>query len=570
MPHNDGRKTGKNGKGLGVGRRKGDKSIHNPGDFTSERAKALRAKDDPAKKAAGGAKQSVTKAAKSALNRITTETQDYLREQLLMPDKNGHIYVHDFINSFLAEAKGNPNSRAASMLAMSMFTPDLLAKLDNEVNNQMAKDLEFFEYRLSKLLYDKQLQVFNDPFDHLMAICGRRAGKTIMNSRFLVKKCLKPGSRALYVNLSFDNAIRQMWDEVLKAAQAIDFTVTNSTKSSGFIEFANGSTIQFRGNNNKAAIDLVRGFHYNLAILDEVQGQCQIRYAIDDVLEPALRDDKGTLLLTGTPPRDPFSYCKELWESGRYHTYNWNMTHNPFILDHETAIKEICEAKNRTIDDPLIQREYFGLFTPDTEARVYNIQTYDNVPKTFIPEIAYIGVDTGFTDYNGIATLMTGKNNGKLECYIIDEAKFNHSTIQLIAETIKQNINKLPNGLPYEVIVDQASHQIAYELQQTYSIDNVYCSYKYDEAMSISQLQDLFQAGIIKAKADGYVVNESERIMWKRDIETDLLTDEIDDDNFHADIMDAVRYASRQLIFEYSDDLKGIVDGKTPKSATEA
>jgi hypothetical protein len=34
--------------------------------------------------------------------------------------------------------------------------------------------------------------------------------------------------------------------------------------------------------------------------------------------------------------------------------------------------------------------------------------------------------------------------------------------------------------------------------------------------------------------------------------------------------MDAVRYASRQLIFEYADCLKDIVDGKTPKSATEA
>lgn len=559
--------TGKNGKGLGVGKRKGAEKT--PASFTSETAKKAVKKVDPKNRKIGGLKQSVTKATKATVNRVTTEAQDFLRAMLLNPDEKGHIYLHDFITAFLKEAKGNPNSRAASMLAQSMFTPELLTKLDNEVNIQMAKDLDFFTYRLSKLLYNKQIEVYNDEYDHIMVICGRRSGKTILNSRLLVKKCLKPNSKALYVNLSFENAIRQLWDEVIKCATTLDFAIEKSSKSSGFIEFANGSSIQFRGNNNKAAIDLVRGFSYDIAILDEISYNCQIRYAIEDVLEPALRDRKGSLYLTGTPPRDPFSYTQTLWESGHYHCYNWNMNDNPFILDHETAIEEICKQKNRSIDDPLIQREYYGLFVRDTESLVYKITTYDEIPKSFIAENAYIGVDTGFTDFNGIATIICGKNNGKLECYITEESKFNKSTIQLIAEVIKQQIEKLPNGIPFQVIVDQASHQIAYELQQTYGIDNVYCSYKYDLLTSISQLQDLFIAGIIKAKKSGYVYNESERIMWKRDIETDQLLPEIDDDNFHADIMDAVRYASRQIIFEYQNELNDIVEGKTPKSATE-
>ena len=569
MPHNDGRKTGKNGKGLGVGRRKGDKSIHNPGDMTSERAKKIRAKDDPEKKRLGGIKQSATKNAKATLQRVTTETQDFLRQQLLTPDEFGHIYVHDLISSFLAEAKENPNSRAASFLAQSMFTPDLLAKLDADANNAMNKDLDFARYRIRSLLYDKQQQVFDDPYDHIMTVCGRRAGKTILNSRLLIKYALKPNTPCLYVNLSFDNAVRQMWDELIKVANSIGFGIKQATKASGFIDFDNGSSIQFRGNNNKAAIDLVRGYHYGMCILDEIQGQCQIRYAIDDVLEPALRDNKGTLLLSGTPPRDNFSMVKELWDSGRYHTYNWNMTDNPYILDHENAIKEICEQKKRTEDDPLIQREYFGRFVTDTESKIYDVKTYKEIPKTFVPKSAYIGVDTGFTDYNGICTLIAGYDNNNFKVYITDEHKFNHSTIQYISECVKQNIEKVKN-IPYQVIVDQASHQIAYELSQTYGIDNVYCSYKYDEATSISQLQDLFKAEIILAPEGGTTEYESQRIMWKRDIETDELLCEVDDDNFHADLMDAVRYASRQIIFEYSDELNNIIEGNIPKSATEA
>ena len=116
------------------------------------------------------------------------------------------------------------------------------------------------------------------------------------------------------------------------------------------------------------------------------------------------------------------------------------MNDNPFIVDHKNAIEEICAKKHRDINDPLIQREYFGLFVRDTESLVYKIQEYNEIPKSFNPEIAYIGVDTGFTDYNGIATLLVGHNNNKIECYITEENKFNKSTIQLIAEVIKQII----------------------------------------------------------------------------------------------------------------------------------
>lgn len=569
MKKNNDYKTGKNGKGLGVGRRKGDKCTSNPGAFTSEKSKALREKDDPEKKRLGGLKQSVTKNTKTTLQRVTSETQDFLRQELLTPDEFGHIYVHDFITSFLTEAKSNPNSRAAAFLAQSMFTPDLLAKLDAEANNAMNKDIAFAQYRVRTMLYDKQQQVFDDTYDHIMTICGRRAGKTILNSRLLVKYSIKPGTPCLYVNLSAENALRQMWDELIKVANEIGLGIAHANKSSGFIDFDNGSSIQFRGNNNKAAIDLVRGFHYGVCILDEVQNQCQLRYAIDDVIEPSLRDMKGTLILSGTPPRDNFSMVKELWESGNYHCYNWNMTDNPHILDNKTAIKEICEAKKRTEDDPLIQREYFGRFVQDTESRIYKVTTYDAIPKTFVPKTAYIGVDTGFTDFNGICTLLAGHDNGKLKIYILDEHKFNHSTIKTIADTVRQNIEKI-SAYPYQVIVDQASHQIAYELGETYGIDNVYCSYKYDEAASISQLQDLFQSQVLLAPKGGTTEYESQRIMWKRDLETDELLAEVDDTNFHADLMDAVRYASRQIIYEYQDELAGIIDGRLPKTATVA
>jgi len=61
--------------------------------------------------------------------------------------------------------------------------------------------------------------------------------------------------------MTFANAIAQCYDECLKvAAIAGLITTTGTSRSDGKIVFSNGSTIQFRGTNNEAEQQKLRGF----------------------------------------------------------------------------------------------------------------------------------------------------------------------------------------------------------------------------------------------------------------------------------------------------------------------
>jgi len=562
MPKNDGRTTGKNGKGLGVGKRKGDKSTRNPGAFTSEKAKELREKDDPVKKAAGGAKQSVTKAAKSTLNRVTTETQDYLREQLLMPDENGHIYVHDFISSFLKEAKGNPNSRAAAFLAQSMFTPDLLTKLDSDVNRQMAKDADFLIYRIRNTLYDKQKEVFDDLISRTIeCICTRRAGKTELVARLLVREAAKPAymtpvgkpldRSAIYLNRSFDNAVSQMGKPVTALLDSLDIKYEGSP-GSGKITLATGGTITFGGYNNKGDIDKFRGEHYSLVAIDEISHLRNPRVLMEETLEPALTDygPEGHIIMTGTPPRTKKCFAYEQWHNPNIKHYHWSFMDNPYIPNKDEVIAQVCKEHNVTVDAPFVQREYFG----NTEAFDVDAMTFRGYKTTKTPpngtfDRAYVGVDWGFNDEAAIVSFLV---KGK-QLLPVEEWHMPKQSISTICNEVRRQYEILKKyGLAYEpeIICDTNEKSAVYELSVTYGLPNVYCAYKYNKDMAIEQLAEWLRTDKIFVKENGYLAEECETVLWKRDEETDEIKHEIDDDIYHPNGLMALLYISRQYAFD--------------------
>ena len=59
----------------------------------------------------------------------------------------------------------------------------------------------------------------------------------------MLKVAAIPDSPVLYINLTFDNAIKQTFDKVLKEAERVDLKIVKKSKSEGYIEFENGSSI---------------------------------------------------------------------------------------------------------------------------------------------------------------------------------------------------------------------------------------------------------------------------------------------------------------------------------------
>ena len=505
--------------------------------------------------------------------RVNKAIKNLVYEQLKQDLLNGDSakqkpYYQTFLNNYLKQALKDPNGRPATTVASMIFTPDILTALDASHEREMANDINFALYKLNEDYFQEQRDVLVE-INHskkILVCCSRRAGKSFFCAGAIVKSALKnPGSRIIYINLTFKNAVKQIWDNVIKASEAVGLQIDKSSKNDGEIEWVNGSSLRIKGNSNNAEADTLRGeSKVSLVVIDEAFHQKNMEYAINEVIMPFLADlgDKATILCTGTPPRIPHTYMEKLWSNDKtWRHYHWTAENNPHVPDFEKFIEEVCKAKGLTKDAPFIQREYYGVIGAyDTEAMVFkNYQSYTELPTSFTANRIAIGCDWGFSDYNSIITVAYNTQSG--EAYVIEEKKFNKATVSEIITEVKRSYEAAKNRFgidDIQILCDTNEQSITYELYANQHLP-AYNAYKYDKASAIAQLSDWLRSGKIKVNAnDIYLKDEFERTLYKRD-EDDSILPEIDDDIFHPDAIMALLYASRTIAFDMGD--KWQIDG---------
>ena len=505
--------------------------------------------------------------------RVNKAIKNLVYEQLKQDLLNGDSakqkpYYQTFLNNYLKQALKDPNGRPATTIASMIFTPDILTALDASHEREMANDINFALYKLNEDYFQEQRDVLVE-INHskkILVCCSRRAGKSYFCAGAIVKSALKnPGSRIIYINLTFKNAVKQIWDNVIKASEAVGLQIDKSSKNDGEIEWVNGSSLRIKGNSNNAEADTLRGeSKVSLVVIDEAFHQKNMEYAINEVIMPFLADlgDKATILCTGTPPRIPHTYMEKLWSNDKtWRHYHWTAENNPHVPDFEKFIEEVCKAKGLTKDAPFIQREYYGVIGAyDTEAMVFkNYQSYTELPTSFTANRIAIGCDWGFSDYNSIITVAYNTQSG--EAYVIEEKKFNKATVSEIITEVKRSYEAAKNRFgidDIQILCDTNEQSITYELYANQHLP-AYNAYKYDKASAIAQLSDWLRSGKIKVNAnDIYLKDEFERTLYKRD-EDDSILPEIDDDIFHPDAIMALLYASRTIAFDMGD--KWQIDG---------
>lgn len=506
--------------------------------------------------------------------RVNKAIKNLVYEQLKQDLLNGDSakqkpYYQTFLNNYLKQALKDPNGRPATTVASMIFTPDILTALDASHEREMANDINFALYKLNEDYFQEQRDVLVE-INHskkILVCCSRRAGKSYFCAGAIVKSALKnPGSRIIYINLTFKNAVKQIWDNVIKASEEVGLQIDKSSKNDGEIEWVNGSSLRIKGNSNNAEADTLRGeSKVSLVVIDEAFHQKNMEYAINEVIMPFLADlgDKATILCTGTPPRIPHTYMEKLWSNDKtWRHYHWTAENNPHIPNFEKFIEEVCKAKGLTKDAPFIQREYYGVIGAyDTEAMVFkNYQTYTELPTSFTANRIAIGCDWGFSDYNSIITVAYNTQSG--EAYVIEEKKFNKATVSEIITEVKRSYEAAKNRFGIDdihILCDTNEQSITYELYANQHLP-AYNAYKYDKASAIAQLSDWLRSGKIKVNAnDIYLKDEFERTLYKRDEDDDSILPEIDDDIFHPDAIMALLYASRTIAFDMGD--KWQIDG---------
>lgn len=503
------------------------------------------------------------------------EVYDNLREQLFSSededDGSSVSPISKFVKRYVNEAILDPTSKAANVLANTIFKDNLLELLDADKSEEMKRNKDFNEYRLVKQFYNHQRDIILDcnKFRKIIAITSRRTGKTTMNAGLCVFECLTPGSSVAYINLTFTNAIDQIFDKVLDYADSIQLAVSFKSKSEGVIKFNNGSRIKIAGNSNNAEADKLRGFNCRLAIIDEIGHQRNIDYLVDEILVPQMADfSDSTLLLTGTPSRIPNHFSTRIFQGdNEYKKYHFTMLDNPFIPNPRGLIESEAANKGMGMDTPFIRREYFGEFVSDTEAIVFkDYKFYTELPDLtdFNPIGINIGGDYGYRDYNGIVTVIYNKE----KALVLKEDKFNKANVSKIIEKMLSHYDyalslnkKYGWNIPVKIYADYNEESITKELMIKYKVPAFNC-YKYDKAYAIEKLAEMARTGRLLVPYQGLCADEMDRTLYERDPNTDAIITELSSD-YHPDILMALLYASRRMFYDMGLDVKyKIQDGE--------
>lgn len=546
------------------------KKVRKDGVIQSESSEE-KTKRLPSKK---GAKQTEEQKAKIAasetmtkkLRRVQPEIDQAIQDKLFSRDTSGKTFITSFISKCIDEAKKDPNSRMGIYMADKIFgSGDLITRLDAEVNKAMARDTAFQQYQIRNTLYDKQQEVYDNSTDKFMIVINsRRSGKTELMGRLLAKRVCRPDQHCVYINRSFDAAVRQIQKPLETALEAAGLHY-RGTINGGKIEFDNGSWILIVGNNNASDVNKLRGEKLALVLCDECGHMRHLRELINEIIAPATMDYADSqIVMVGTPPRTRNGFVQELWEKGNIRKYHWTFKDNPFIPNKDNVIQEACEMFGISPDSNFIKREYLGdMYAYDTEA-IY-VKHYDKAEpdKDKLYSHAYVGVDWGYEDKAAVVGMLADKNAKKL--YIVKDWSEAKKGIVEISQRVQEMVEYLKNNYRLDrepqVICDTNEKSAAQDLYTTYHISNVMLAYKYDLNYALDQLADWFTASTVVISSNAKAtIEDADNMIWKRNEDTDQIIHELDDDSYHGNAMFAVLYASRQFAY----DVMGLIEENKP------
>lgn len=274
---------------------------------------------------------------------------------------------------------------------------------------------------LTEEWFDEQAAFYDSTARLVAAICGRRAGKTRgLAAHFVRQALLIAGARLLYINHTLDECRRLFWignaqDGVFSLVQRYEIdAVADRTRLT--LHFPKtDSTITLRGAKDETELAKALGANYTEVAWDEAQKiRPSMKTTIREVLMPTLLDYQGRLRYTGTANRQQsgvfWDITKPDAKAGRWQVHRWNMLANPHFgravrvgdlwwvyalklkdpvsgphtegeikaavaaARMKFGIAQLAEDLEVPIESPIIQREGFGIWTPEDAAYVYQVR----------------------------------------------------------------------------------------------------------------------------------------------------------------------------------------------------
>lgn len=292
-------------------------------------------------------------------------------------------------------------------------------------------------------------------------LTSRRSGKSYCILSVIIHFCItNPEAQCLYIGLTRQSVKRIGWKLAKKICNKHKISYTEN-KSSLTITFNNESTLEFGSVQNNAEADKYLGTYYDIVGIDEAASYDPdvLDYLVDEVLDPALAEVDGRVVLLGTPREIEGGRFFDTTALNLYPTWNtfrWKTEENIYLAD---AWKRKIEQIKRDhpdvdiFDIPKIKREYLGEWAKEDAAYVYRVKKEAFIDQWNPDKPEYVlGIDIGFRD--ACAFVVGGWDKHKKEYVVVYSYKKSGMLYDDIANKIEELTYQYKNIR--EVVVDAA------------------------------------------------------------------------------------------------------------------
>lgn len=317
--------------------------------------------------------------------------------------------------------------------------------------------------------FPKQTDFINDPSEMKAALTTRRAGKSYAVAIMLVKFCLEnQNTRCAYLSLTRDHCQRVMTNYSTGALRKLlrDFKIkAHFTKIPLSLSFSNGSSIHFQGiNDTEEEREKLRGEHFKLVVVDEC-GSMTIDFqkALDDVISPTLWDDKGQLVLIGTPSNQKnYFWNITTNQVPGWSNHFWTADDNPYTREgYHKDIDKKKLANPNIYENHGFQQEFLGQWTVDATKQLYKYSPLNLIApidtKLLYKYTFILAMDIGWEDDNSFVVGAWSQHDDKL--YILYSWSKNH----MYMEEIIAKVEEIKKQFPISIYVIDSSNKMYVE-----------------------------------------------------------------------------------------------------------
>lgn len=391
-------------------------------------------------------------------------------------------------------------------------------------------------------------------------MCSRRAGKThSLVSYMILEAHRRPFVQIPYITLTRAQGKRNIWLTLQQINKQYDLRGKfNGNELT--LTFPNGSVIFICGANDETEIQRLRGGKYPLAVLDEAQHfRPFIRSLIRDILEPAVADYRGTIVMTGTPGPACAGFYYEMSTGNfaeedrqKWSVHKWTILDNPYHPYDEQDVEAVRIRNGWLPTNPTFLREWKGEWVHDDSRLTYRISDLnllyslpDQEKLTFV-----LGIDLGFKDSTAFVVLGYDDSSGR--CYVIES----RTEEGLIPSAVAARVDQYQQRFEFtKIVADSGGFGKGYveEMRQRYSIP-VEPAQKRNKFAYIELINGDLQSGAIKIykRRNQALIDELGTILWMEDEAGNPDHTRIDE-RFDNHLSDALLYgwrACRQYFYD--------------------